>query len=359
MTDWSQLPYDLVELIANQLFDVVDFLSFSAVCRYWRLVYLNKNWIPSHHFPWLMLGEYTEGDVSIIQFLSLTRFKVYNLPVPEANGCPCWGTCHGWVVTLSQGFPIRLVNPITRVCFNLPQHSTLRSRGWDCWAEFDWFAVIQNVRVLKFRDEFVTMLMYDQNRSLAFARHGDGAWTSVLSSIPVHVLNVVSFKDKILALTRGGILMLIDIDGPDCPRAVRIASPPKNDGKGLQGIYLVESSENLLLVFRYFYWNVVNFEVYKFDFFEMKWMPLMDLGNNFLLMDTYSCTSVSACGYFKPNFIYFAKHNLVSLMLHRREPGVQNMIVYNIEDQSIASIQINSNPATGYTCPVWTTPALW
>ncbi|KAL2501903.1 putative F-box protein [Forsythia ovata] len=352
MADWLQLPYDLVVLIANQLFEVVDFLSFSAVCRSWRLVYLNKNWIPSHHIPWLMLGEYTEGDVSIRQFLSLslTQSKVYKFPLTEANGCRCWGTSHGWVVTLSQGFAIRLVNPLTRACLNLPQHPMLRTHGL---VEVDWFAAIQKAVVLKVQDEFVTMVIYGHNRCLAFAKHGDGAWTDVPFSFPVCLINIVCFKDKVMALTIVGTLILIDMERPDCPRALWLASPPE-DEEGWKNMYLVESSENLLLVLRYNHHFM--FKVYKFDILKRKWMAPVDLGNSSLLIDDYGCTSVSACGYFKPNCIYFAQDNLGSSVLPQQE---QNMTVYSIKDHNSVDYQINANPTTCYACPVWMTPSLW
>lgn len=337
MADWSKLPYDLVVSIANQLFDVVDFLSFSAVCRSWRLVYLKKHWTSS--IPWLMLGEYTEGDVSIKQFLSLTRFKIYKFPLPKASGCRCWGTSHGWVVTLSQSFAIRLVNPLTQACLDLPHHSMLRSQGH---IEIDWYAAIQNAFVLKVRDEFVTMVIHSHNRCLSFAKNGDGAWTVVPFSIPVALVNIVCFKDKILALTVVGTLILIELEGRDCPRARRIASPP-GDEMGWENMYLVESSENLLLVLRY---NEHKFKVYKFDIFERNWMAAVDLENNVLLVDDYGCTSVSACGSIKPNCIYFAQDNL---------GFSKKMIVCDIKNNSIDVHQFNAS--TFYDCPVWTTPA--
>ncbi|CAA3020618.1 F-box SKIP23-like isoform X1 [Olea europaea subsp. europaea] len=352
MVDWSQLPYDLVVSIANQLFEVVDFLSFSAVCRSWRLVYLKRNWTPSHCDPWLMLGEYTEGDVSIRQFLSLTQFRVYKFPLPEANGCRCWGTSHGWIVTLSQGFAIRLVNPLTRACLDHPEHSMLRSRGHN---KVDWFAAIQKAVVLKVRDEFVTMVIHSYNLCLSFAKHGDGAWTDVPFSVPVSLINIVCFKDKVLALTGVGSLLLIDIEGPDCPRALCIASPPGNT-KGWKNMYLVESSENLLLVLRYKHQLKLKFKVYKFDILQRKWMASVDIGNNILFVDDYGCTSVSACGSIKPNCIYFAQDNLESSVLPQQE---QTLIICNIKDDSTDIQRIDAKPTTFYACPVWTTPALW
>ncbi|KAL2538199.1 Uncharacterized protein Fot_19590 [Forsythia ovata] len=60
-------------------------------------------------------------------------------------------------------------------------------------------------------------------------------------------------------------------------------------------------------------------------------MASVDLGNRLLFIDEYGCTSVSACGYFKPNCIYFAQDNLGFSVLPQQE---QNMTVYSIKDHN-------------------------
>ncbi|KAL2531003.1 hypothetical protein Fot_23604 [Forsythia ovata] len=74
-----------------------------------------------------------------------------------------------------------------------------------------------------------------------------------------------------------------------------------------------------------------GYAVYKFDILKSKWMASVDLGNRLLFIDEYGCTSVSACGYFKPNCIYFAQDNLGFSVLPQQE---QNMTVYSIKDHN-------------------------
>ncbi|KAL2459700.1 Uncharacterized protein Fot_54444 [Forsythia ovata] len=71
-------------------------------------------------------------------------------------------------------------------------------------------------------------------------------------------------------------------------------------------------------------------------------MASVDLGNRLLFIDEYGCTSVSACGYFKPNCIYFAQDNLGFSVLPQQE---QNMTVYSIKDHNFVDYQINTNPS--------------
>ncbi|KAL2487798.1 protein TIME FOR COFFEE [Forsythia ovata] len=66
------------------------------------------------------------------------------------------------------------------------------------------------------------------------------------------------------------------------------------------------------------------------DLGQIKWMASVDLGNRLLFIDEYGCTSVSACGYFKPNCIYFAQDNLGFSVLPQQE---QNMTVH-LEDEN-------------------------
>nr|XP_009792701.1 PREDICTED: uncharacterized protein LOC104239691 isoform X3 [Nicotiana sylvestris] len=104
MAGWSALPYDLIESIANLLNAAEDFLSFSSVCRSWRLVYKSKNWHPGFQLPWLMLGEMQTNKGSMRQFLSMCKFKFHYLPFPETQDFRCWGACQELVITINPRF---------------------------------------------------------------------------------------------------------------------------------------------------------------------------------------------------------------------------------------------------------------
>ncbi|XP_028105608.1 probable F-box protein At4g22165 [Camellia sinensis] len=181
MVDCSQLPYDIIRLIAIRLHAVEDFLSFSFVCHSWRSFYLTKSWTPGPQIPWLMLSDNENSDIR--SFFSLYKNKVYELELPEARGRRCWGSPHGWIVIIGSDLEIHLLNPFSRACINLPPQSTFDS-------QFDfhsaWYKFIDKAIIIKksneshtIEEEFLVMVIYGPHQDLAFSRPGYSSWVNV------------------------------------------------------------------------------------------------------------------------------------------------------------------------------------
>uniref|UniRef100_A0A5B7BKM4 KIB1-4 beta-propeller domain-containing protein n=1 Tax=Davidia involucrata TaxID=16924 RepID=A0A5B7BKM4_DAVIN len=356
--DWSHLPYDLVLFIANKLHSVEDFLAFSAVCHSWRLVYLNKSWTPSRQVPWLMLDENHTSEF-IRGFFNIYKNKMHKLRLPEAHDRRCWGSSHGWLITIGHDLEIRLLNPITQASINLPPQSTFENR---ISVKVDWYVFIHRATVFKIQDELVTMAIYG-NHSLAFCRPGDSLWTTVQISTYFLFINVVCYRNQVFALSIMGTLVLVEIDGPDPPRAIYMASPPK-DEKHWQQIYLVESSRDLLMVFCYeansaYRHKLVKFRVYKFDFDSREWTILESLGDCVLYVDDSHCTSGHAWDDFECNSIYFAQDNLDWWLTHAQKFVGYYMGVYRMKDKSTEIFCLGEDPPSHYISPIWVTPTLW
>ncbi|KAA8517281.1 hypothetical protein F0562_017574 [Nyssa sinensis] len=357
--DWSQLPYDLVILIANKLHSIEDFLAFSAVCHSWRLVYLNKSWTLSPQVPWLMLDENHTSEF-IRGFFNISKNKIHGLMLPEAHDCRCWGSSHGWLITVGHDREIRLVNPITHVSINLPPQSTFENQ---VNVKVYWFDFIHNATVFKIRGELVTMVIYGDRYSLALCRPGDSLWTTVRNSTHFLFINVICYGDQVLALCMRGALVVVVVDGPDPPRAMYMASPPTAE-KGWQQIYLVESSGDLLMVFRYEVYssyqnNMIEFRVYKFDFDSREWTILESLGDRVLYVDDSYCTSFYAWDDLECNSIYFAKDNLDWWLTCALKFEGYYMGVYRMKDKTTDIFCLGKDPPSRYTCPIWVMPTLW
>ncbi|XP_031126458.1 F-box protein SKIP23-like [Ipomoea triloba] len=351
VADWSQLPYDLTASIANHLDTVEDFIAFSAVCKSWRLVYLEKNWIPMKRIPWLMLGESHHNNAPMRQCFSMTRSKVYNLPKLKASDCRYWGSCHGWVVTVSKG-EMYLLNPINQNHIKLPSESALHANG-------SFFDIIHRAYVFKVVQCLVVVAIYGPKYSLAFVRVGDSEWSTVQSSSPAQFCNVVCFEDRILALSMVGNIYLLDINGPGLPSIQSIASRPSEEN--WQQLYLVESSGSLLMVVYYESEQrstpLVKFKVFRFDFSHRKWVSLEDLGDFALVVDDHHCTSVPGDDFLQPNCIYYAKDNLDNFLACQRKYIGNYMFVYNLKDKNTDLHNVGNNSL--YSCPTWFIPDLW
>lgn len=350
VVDWSRLPYDLQALIANHLYTVEDFLSFSAVCKSWRLVYVEKNWIPRKRIPWLMLGENHHNNAPVMQCFSMTRSKVHNLPKLKASDCRYWGSCHGWVVTVNKD-EMYLLNPINQNHIKLPSESALHANG-------SFFDIIHRAYVFKVVKDLVVVAIYRPKYSLAFVRVGDSEWSTVQSPGPAQFRNVVCFEDRILALSMIGRIYLLDINGPSLPSMQMIASRPSEEN--WEQLYLVESSGSLLMVVYYeseLRSTIVKFKVFRFDFSSRKWASLEDLDDFALFVDDHYCTSVPALDFLQPNCIYYAKDNLDNFLVCQRKYIGNYMFVYNLKDKNADMHNVGNN--SQYSCPTWFIPALW
>ncbi|KAL3534656.1 hypothetical protein ACH5RR_003117 [Cinchona calisaya] len=358
MADWSELPIELVELIANGLDEPEDFLSLSAVCHSWRLVYLSKRWTPAHQAPWLMLNEKQENGVLLRRFFSLSKSKVYKLPLPEAHGCRCWGSSHGWIVTIDRGYKIFLLNPITRVWISLPPCRTL---GKQIISTNDWFGIINKASVFKIRGELVACAIYGKCCELAFARPGDMAWSTLQLHVPVYFCSIACFKDQIFALSMVGVLYFLQTDSRHPPGLKLIAAPPKGE-KGWQQTYLVESSGHLLMVIGYKdsnWMKKMKFKVYRFDFNAETWSAVEDLAGSVLFIDDNLCSSVSTSLCHKRNSVYFMADNLDYMLTTDTRFMGQYMNVYDLKDKSCEVYCIGHHDRFSYTCPSWVFTTLW
>ncbi|KAM7529987.1 hypothetical protein LguiB_033397 [Lonicera macranthoides] len=358
MMDWSQLPYDLIALIANKLHAIEDFVSFSAVCRSWRFVYRNNDWTPTRRVPWLMVNENQGSEVCTRCCISMGKNKAYKLPLPMADGRRCWGSTHGWIVTVDQNLIISLLNPVSQVCFDLPPHSTLENQVQSPQPIADWFSFILKAAVFKIRDVFVTMIIYGQDYRLAFHRHHEGnSWLTVPSS-HICFIDVVCFRNQVFALSVTGELYLVHIDGPGPPRIIFISSSLPDQKAWLQK-YLVHISDQLLLIFRNTRKSsVLKFKVHSFYFNANTWKVLQSLGECTLFLDDSQFFSISAGDDFKSNSIYFAMDTLQWFWGVKDEWDYCG--VYRMEDDTIERFSLPNmgEVSPHYICPTWLIPTL-
>ena len=94
--DWSQLPQDLLELIASKANDISDYFRFSAVCKSWgcatkKPVHLRRQ------LPWFVHSNcsYTGYSVSCT-FYDPWNNKVHDLNVELESRMAIRASYHGW-----------------------------------------------------------------------------------------------------------------------------------------------------------------------------------------------------------------------------------------------------------------------
>ncbi|KAJ3706862.1 hypothetical protein LUZ61_010567 [Rhynchospora tenuis] len=125
--NWSLLPPELLEAIAEKVTSLGDYIRFRAVCHPWRSA---SSLRPRHlpiQLPWLMLPYRLDGlDDYIRLFYDLSTSKIHRLHLPETRGAKVCGSSHGWLI-LHKGMVTSLFNPITRATISLPPYTAIPS----------------------------------------------------------------------------------------------------------------------------------------------------------------------------------------------------------------------------------------
>ncbi|KAJ3686900.1 hypothetical protein LUZ61_016064 [Rhynchospora tenuis] len=140
---WSELPSELLYLIAKKLPDLVDFIRFCAVCSTWRSsVALSDR---PHQFPWLL--ELLERDrFSILRrrqrFYSVSSGETLIIPFKNKK-LKLHSFIHGEIYSGylpfadDSGKVLSFFNPLTKDFFSLPSMQYGLGVHWMVWTGSD------------------------------------------------------------------------------------------------------------------------------------------------------------------------------------------------------------------------------
>ncbi|KAF9594953.1 hypothetical protein IFM89_035523 [Coptis chinensis] len=228
LQSWSELPEEIVRLIAEKIDLILDFIRFGAVCQSWRYVTLDKR-----HFslflkpqPWLMLtaddGENNRG------FYSVSENKIHRINLPEASGCHCFGSPFVEDTYYTANLPGKnRMNYITKAIVSMaPSSSTAE-------------------------EQILVLIIYGGYKRLAFARPGDTTWSIMLNNMIQ--FDVLHLNGQFYAVDAYGNVRLCDTNGLR-PVSDVFAHPPEDvQGIYIDRFYLVELRGELHLSVRLFH----------------------------------------------------------------------------------------------------------
>ncbi|PIA36156.1 hypothetical protein AQUCO_03400220v1 [Aquilegia coerulea] len=133
MADWSELPSDLLDLIARKVTKISDHLQYSAVCSSWRSVAIeNRYHVLCKSFPKLVIPGETENsetrrclepipdDRKYFNFCESINEKSSQKQLSVPHEYYCCGSSLGWLVLIDNSFEMQLFNPLSGVKFKLP-----------------------------------------------------------------------------------------------------------------------------------------------------------------------------------------------------------------------------------------------
>ncbi|XP_057958288.1 F-box protein SKIP23-like [Malania oleifera] len=368
MADWSNLPDDLLKLIARHLHSIKDYVRFGGVCRSWHLVTLQKDCSSCSKLPWLMLMEKENNDMR--GFYCPSSERVYEILLPEIHGRRCWGSSHGWLVTVGIDMVMHLLNPLSRVQIPLPPLQKCANLNKLVCTPKEFRDIFVNKAVLFSSPSSpgcVVMAIYSQFGKMAFAKPGDEVWTPMgCRSGPFD--DIIYFNGNFLAVNFEGHVVIHDLTGCHLKTVVFAPSSPV-DELLYETKYLVELGGEILMVIRRLFETGITdpsnlktwgFEVYKLDLMSKKCEEVMESLNNCgtLFLGNNCSFSICAADYpgCRKNCIYFTDDYIG---LANSNPFSYDMGIYSLENRKIEPYPVRHDSVSIFSSPLWIRPSFW
>ncbi|KAL6963644.1 hypothetical protein U1Q18_034651 [Sarracenia purpurea var. burkii] len=386
MAEWSQLPRDLIYLIAKNLETEMDVLRFRSVCSSWRSsVAHNPHPTPPIRFP--LFPKEGISDISNSWGFYLSKRTIFRLGLPDPHRrTPPFSSSDGWLIKIDQDVPqrTRLVNPLSRSHTNpLPETfprrlDLLKYRISELGREY----ILQYINYRPFAnsindagnlymekvalcskecsgsgiDSYVLLTIHVSGK-LAMFKFRDRKWV-IIDDLPSPYDDVILFDGRFYAVDNTGRTVVVDVN--ESPILNLVAHPVFGGDKKA----FVQSFGELLLVDTYLHIGpeddlgfdegsesyeefdcymgerTVRFKVFRLDRSEKKWVELKRLGDRILFLGDNCTFSASASDFSgcKGNCIIFTDHYYYSSMEGDSVLKGRGIGVFDLESGSIVSL---------------------
>ncbi|EEF52795.1 conserved hypothetical protein [Ricinus communis] len=371
MSNWSELPQELLQTITQKQSNYVDYISTRAVCKSWWSAIPKKPHDLLCQLPWLLLP-YHKNNPNHRGFYNLADGKTYHLELPETIEKRCCGSSHGWLVMVEDTPSIFLLNPLTKARIELPSLST--------FPYFPTEVVYENSRnineyfntkaKLRIREtyirkaivsedpstgNFAVMAIYktiNSTENIAFCKSGDATWFTIQeTSQKIHYQDVMFHRGKFYAVDdKGRVSICITDINP--PSVIQVADPPPVPPlMGYKQWYLASLDEDLILAGRFrkyrgsgYEYQTHKFMVYKLDASSSNWLELDGLGDMLSFLGWNCFHSISTQNYrnYSGNCIYFTDDKFIvgsDFPWEGHDYGI-----FNLDDKSVQRLGLPSYP---------------
>ncbi|KAJ3705072.1 hypothetical protein LUZ61_008777 [Rhynchospora tenuis] len=322
--DWSELPAELIYLIAKKLPDLLDFIRFRTVCKTWCSSAPLSN--PPYQLPWLLelfkTKYFPEGTLKKQQrFFSVSSGETITIPFKNRNPkLEKWikgGVC-SYYLAFADGNIMSFFNPLTEDLFLLPSRDEILYFGSPCmvWTgtapirdrsilvldRSNWIGY-ENIGLQAFYDPH-SRKWVDQFGKFNSSCYWQGLFFSTCTSGPTEVFDASSTE------------LLHTIPPPDN----ELINNPcgKNElARNLRQSYLVVSSSGVIFRVSWFYgWRVKDsvFHIYRLHYETVdgktSWVQIRDIGDQIFFFEEMNGFSMTAgpSTRFREGCIYFIDH---------------------------------------------------
>ena len=315
---WAELHSDLLDEIIKHVDSYDSYVRLRAVCRQWHYeLPQNPKYIKK---LWLVLP-FNDEKETFRPFLNIGENKHYHLELPETRNTIFRGSYYEWLIIISIDGTLRMLNPFTGACVDLPSFSTFpniidyQSDSFetctitrpDGHSFSDSKIHMQKHQIKKLilssqpehDQDFMALAIYGERCQLCYYRLGDNGWTSFQDF--GKTLSDATFHEGKIYVVNGRAQLYefrFDTNTRRIAGGIVPVAPLNYILYGdVDTIYVVGTPLGLLLVRREleieyneiedgFYYETCGFNVYKLsrDEEKMTWLEVNNLGDYILLL---------------------------------------------------------------------------
>ncbi|KAK9074445.1 hypothetical protein SSX86_007043 [Deinandra increscens subsp. villosa] len=368
MTTWSDLPPEILTVIAGNLDFHEDYVTFLSVCTSWKSsATTTKNTTIGRHlpsrFPMLMLAEQSNTKQNETEkrrrfFLLSNGGSIRTLPLLAAHRQRCVSS-HGWLLSTGEReFYTKLVNPISNIEIDLPELYMFEELYFD-QDEWMYYGFCMRKCLLTSPNpslpEFRVIIVW--GTTIGFCRPGDVAWGRVdgwegnIFDIAYHQM-----RKRLYVVATMGTIYECDVAN-DVLSPLTLSRVTTFPGKefGCLSVpwgYLVEwGCDRLLMIVReresftknddgygrYGSYRTSGFRCFVFGLDDGKWSETVSLGENAVFLGFNSSFVICGGECVKPNCIYFTD-DLYEPYRGLPEGGGGDVGIYDMFDGRIETI---------------------
>ncbi|MED6172409.1 hypothetical protein PIB30_049749 [Stylosanthes scabra] len=380
---WANIHQDMLNEIAKRIHSYDDYLQLRLVCKQWNF---RVPKIPNNKVPWLLLPVEEEEDI-FYDTPSLEEKGIHYLTLPDMQHKLIRGSCYGWLIVVSIEGTIRMLNPWTKVCFDLPPISSLPNvtcNSNECTYYLGPHEVMTDtVDANKFLvwkviinsaftndDDFLAVAIYTGLR-LVFYKPNNKTWLEIPGNGTYpYFQDVIFFEEKIYAIDDDGQLYEFDAKTSAEPvGGIHEATPPSDIvtlGEILNIKYLIVRDDgSLLMIVRhrnlrdgqenYRYYDTIKFDIYELKKNSKAWSRIISLGNYVLIVGFNASVRMWAGEFLncKGNQVYFTDNFVAEQTMDSDQDYYHGIGVFDLEDESCQTVLSDVK----FSCPpAWIFP---
>lgn len=364
MEECSVLPDDVLQLIANKLHLFEDYVRFGAVCRSWHQIFLQRNQSSYPMLPWLMLREKVSSNFR--EFYSPFSGKVFEIQLPVIRGKRCWGSLHGWLVTIGKDVDMHLLNPFSRVQIPLPPlvNSPNLNKVFLFLSQFiEGFVHKAVLSASPYSSDCVIMAIYSVDGRLALTRPGFVVWSPV-DYVTEPIVDIIYYNCQFFAAERWGRVLIFNVTGFLIKTLEPIQLMNDVDAIVFHDKYIVEFKGEIYMVIQCFQhlttihgaplWRTMDFVVYMLDLCAEKAERMDSLDDWSVFVGHNYSFSICASDYpeIRKNCVYFTDKNICCTGQTSYDMGI-----YCFEDREIERYPVGRDSVPLSAPPLWITPS--